>query len=445
MTVQTTFAIAEYDGTGAQVLFPITFPFLDIAHIKVTQLDAVGEEYGKTLGTDFNIVGSDVIMIVPPVADETLRIERVTPPIQPVDLRPNETFPEATVERSLDRITMVCQETKAYVERVVAGGGIGGIGGIGDGTGSIDSNNDGIPDTDLGRFLFRDIGDNLYNAKGFGVKNLAKGVSSQDAVNVEQMREYVAIGTSDPQVDNPVTGNKINTQYGLTYKLQPLDADGTVEMTNASANQVIVPEYNPLDAITEAKQFLVHQRGAGKTTIIAENSNVILRYNASLNPSCSSRYSTVWLQYRGNNEWHLGGELEYPLSAPTPPANPVPPAVPVLFVPTGNYRFSKKVTFKPNGDVTIIDNDNVETVIADWFPSGTPSPASDYQIYCDMSSGDMENNQSSSRNIWLSLASPRYWVAEDSTSVRWMILDIKIKVVATGVTVTNTITVSRRE
>ena len=446
MTVQTTFAITEYDGTGAQTVFPIPFPFLQSSDIKVTQLDSVGEEYGKTVGTDFNIVELDVVMIVAPALLETLRIERVTPPIQPVDLRPNETFPEATVERALDRITMVCQEVKGYVERVVAGGGLGGIGGIGDGSGSIDSNNDGIPDTDLGRFLFRDIGDNKYNAKDFQVKNLASGENTTDAVNLGQMLEAISIGGgTNPDVDNPVTGNRINTQYGATYTLQPLDADGTVEMTSSSPNTVFIPAYNPLNAITEGKQFLMHQRGIGKMSIAPETGAVILRYNEKLLPNADGRFSTIWAQYRGNNEWHVGGELEPPVTPPTPPADPTPQPIPTIAVPTGNFRSSKKVTFKTDGDVTIIDNSNTETSIGRWFPAGvpTPSPAS-YDIFCTMIAGDMENNQSSSRNTWLSLGSNRVWVAEDSTSVRWMELRITVRVIATGVTATNTITVSRR-
>lgn len=305
---------------------------------------------------------------------------------------------------------------------------------------------DGIPDSDLERFLYRDIGDDKYNAKDFQVKNLASGENTTDAVNLGQMLEAISIGGgTNPDVDNPVTGNRINTQYGATYTLQPLDADGTVEMTSSSPNTVFIPAYNPLNAITEGKQFLMHQRGIGKMSIAPETGAVILRYNEKLLPNADGRFSTIWAQYRGNNEWHVGGELELPVTPPTPPVDPTPQPIPTIAVPTGNFRSSKKVTFKTDGDVTIIDNSNTETSIGRWFPDGvpTPSPAS-YDIFCTMIAGDMENNQSSSKNTWLSLGSDRVWVAEDSTSVRWLELRITVRVIATGVTATNTITVSRR-
>jgi hypothetical protein len=226
---------------------------------------------------------------------------------------------------------------------------------------------------------------------------------------------------------NPVGGNITNVVYGNDYTLNTLDAGSLIVTTNAAPVTITIPEETATLTFPLLSQIVIHQEGAGQVSIVTATSNIYLRYPVEFESKTSSRYSTLYLQKRDQNRWILGGDLSMPIAPPTPPSYPPPPAVPTLAVPTGIYKNSKAVEFRPDGAVYIQALDNSYTNIGRWYPAGTPDVITNYYVYCSMSRGDMENNASAARNTWLSLSSTRRWVVENSTSTRWMDLLFVVK------------------
>jgi hypothetical protein len=100
------------------------------------------------------------------------------------------------------------------------------------------------------------------------------------------------------------TAIQVNTQTGTAYTLVLSDAGKVVEMNNAAANVLTVPNNSavpyPIGTIIEPCQY-----GAGQTTI-AEAAGVVI--NAPNGKKLVARYSSASLRKRATNEWMLIGD-----------------------------------------------------------------------------------------------------------------------------------------
>jgi hypothetical protein len=124
MTVaSTTYAALEYAGNDATTAFSVTWPFLTGSLI-VTAIDADGVETVKTITTHYTVSGGGtttpatgtVTMLTAPATGTTLRIERATPQTQATAWGAFDAFPQATVEASLDKLTLLVQERATKTE-----------------------------------------------------------------------------------------------------------------------------------------------------------------------------------------------------------------------------------------------------------------------------------------------------------------------------------------
>lgn len=110
MTIQTTASEITYVANGTQTDFPIPFPFLSNGDIGVHLEYEDGSTVILANGADFSVSDGNAVLVGAPLADTVVRVLRNTEAVQPVDLRANDSFPEETIERALDRLTMLIQE-----------------------------------------------------------------------------------------------------------------------------------------------------------------------------------------------------------------------------------------------------------------------------------------------------------------------------------------------
>jgi hypothetical protein len=108
-------------------------------------------------------------------------------------------------------------------------------------------------------------------------------------------------GATENTTVSKLLGGFINSQPGVNYSLVLTDAGAVVEMTNASANTLLVPQ-NSSVAFPIGTQICVVQYGAGRTTIAA-GPGVTIR-NVGYIPA---QYAAVFLQKRAADEWVLYG------------------------------------------------------------------------------------------------------------------------------------------
>jgi len=133
MTVANLVTKQTYNGDGINVNFAIPFTFItgETTVINVFLIDSVGAETLQVITADYTLNDPlnpvNVIMNIAPAADETLRVERISPRTQPTDLINNSPGHEESVEAQLDRNVMVTQEIDSKLtdlETTVTGGSI---------------------------------------------------------------------------------------------------------------------------------------------------------------------------------------------------------------------------------------------------------------------------------------------------------------------------------
>lgn len=116
MTISSTISPSiTYNGNGVVTAFPTTYVFLLEAHLVVTLIDSGGTETIQTLNVDYTVSGGagadgTVNMAVAPASGEQLRIVRDTTKTQLTDYVENDSFPAASHERALDKLTLIVQE-----------------------------------------------------------------------------------------------------------------------------------------------------------------------------------------------------------------------------------------------------------------------------------------------------------------------------------------------
>lgn len=110
-------SVVTYTGNGTSTNFTIPYYFLYNSNLYVTvwtngstnfELRAEGVHYSVTGAQNFG--GGTLTMYTAPLATETVRVERIVPIIQVVDYINSDSFPAETHERTLDYLTMICQQ-----------------------------------------------------------------------------------------------------------------------------------------------------------------------------------------------------------------------------------------------------------------------------------------------------------------------------------------------
>lgn len=118
MTVLTTTSWERKLGNGATTVFPFSIVFLDNSDLVVTRINADASRTLLAEGTHYTLSGatnpSGGTLTTTPgntlPAGASIVIDRQVPATQLVDLVPNSALPADTLERSLDKLTMLAQE-----------------------------------------------------------------------------------------------------------------------------------------------------------------------------------------------------------------------------------------------------------------------------------------------------------------------------------------------
>jgi hypothetical protein len=116
MTISTTSSRISYNGNSVTTVFAFPYRFLANIDVVVVEVSALGVEVVKTLTTHYTITGAgddaggSVTMLVAPATGVTLLIYRNTDIVQETDYVTGDSFPAETHERTIDRLTMICQE-----------------------------------------------------------------------------------------------------------------------------------------------------------------------------------------------------------------------------------------------------------------------------------------------------------------------------------------------
>ena len=121
MTVETEQSSKTYTGNSATETFPTTFKFLHNSHITVTLIEddvetVLTEDVDYTLTGAGDEEGGDVTINPAPTEDQTIYIERNTPILQDVDLRPAGPYLADTIEEMFDKLTLIAQENRRRIE-----------------------------------------------------------------------------------------------------------------------------------------------------------------------------------------------------------------------------------------------------------------------------------------------------------------------------------------
>ena len=121
MTVASDVQDVTYDTDGVSVTFPTTFYFIDEKHVFVDKIDGSGVLTPLVLGTDYVVSGAGVEnggTVTTTVAYSSgfkLHVYRLVQVTQETEYQQNDPFPAKTVEKSLDKLTMIAQQTSAAV------------------------------------------------------------------------------------------------------------------------------------------------------------------------------------------------------------------------------------------------------------------------------------------------------------------------------------------
>lgn len=116
MTVAAEIPLALYDGDGVAVAFPAPWRYLSTGNLLVELISAAGVATTQTQGTHYSATagatdaGGTVTMVTPPATGQKLRIRRVTPLAQQTAYPTTGSFPAASHELALDKLTLIAQE-----------------------------------------------------------------------------------------------------------------------------------------------------------------------------------------------------------------------------------------------------------------------------------------------------------------------------------------------
>lgn len=124
MTLSTQTSKTAFTGNGVSTVFPLPFPFLREADIRVL-LRRDGVETPLSLGTHYGLSGAgsasggSLTMQEPPATGQALVVYRAPAIVQETDYVENSAFPAETHEAALDLLTMICQSLQEQLGRAV--------------------------------------------------------------------------------------------------------------------------------------------------------------------------------------------------------------------------------------------------------------------------------------------------------------------------------------
>ena len=130
MTVSVTTTVQQYTGTGLETELNTVFPFFVSSDIVVTQrVTATGVDTTMVLGTHYTVEGGSAagaVGIVTPIDGATdfttamtWTLRRSLPLTQSLDYVENDSFPAASHEAGLDRLTLQSQDRSALLDRAL--------------------------------------------------------------------------------------------------------------------------------------------------------------------------------------------------------------------------------------------------------------------------------------------------------------------------------------
>lgn len=108
-------------------------------------------------------------------------------------------------------------------------------------------------------------------------------------------------------VDQAISRKAVNPQTGTAYTLAATDVDKIVEMNNASANTVTVPQDSALTSpIHVGATIEIVQTGAGLTTVAAGSGATV---NGRPGLKSGGQWARMRLTKRAANTWLLDGDI----------------------------------------------------------------------------------------------------------------------------------------
>ncbi len=116
MTVETDTSRVQYATKGTTGPWSVPFYFLADADLRVVYADSSGVETELTLTTDYSVTGAadpaggSVTTVSSYTAGGTITVVRSVDALQPTDYSDTDAFPAASLERNLDRLTMLAQQ-----------------------------------------------------------------------------------------------------------------------------------------------------------------------------------------------------------------------------------------------------------------------------------------------------------------------------------------------
>ena len=129
MTLTSEINRVQYSGTGAQIVFPITFVFWLDADIKAVHTDAAGTETDWVEGAHYTLTGGSgatgtlTVATSPtdytPASGETLTITSNLDDTQDTSLPEGGAFPSSSVEQQLDKIVRLIQQKAEQLGRAL--------------------------------------------------------------------------------------------------------------------------------------------------------------------------------------------------------------------------------------------------------------------------------------------------------------------------------------
>ena len=127
MTVSSATNKVSYNGNGSTTVFAYGFKIFDQDDLTVIIRNASGGETTKTITTHYTVSGvgaasgGNVTMGTAPASGESLTIIREQPLTQGLDLVPNDPFPAALLEDTLDKFAFMVQKHEEVLSRTIKG------------------------------------------------------------------------------------------------------------------------------------------------------------------------------------------------------------------------------------------------------------------------------------------------------------------------------------
>jgi hypothetical protein len=125
LTVETTNSREQYATNGTTGPWAVGFYFLADADLRVVHTSSAGVETTLALTADYSVTGAGVASggfvttVAAYAAGGYVTIVRDVDALQPIDLADTDSFPADTLERSLDRLTMLVQQQQERLDRAV--------------------------------------------------------------------------------------------------------------------------------------------------------------------------------------------------------------------------------------------------------------------------------------------------------------------------------------